>query len=121
MADDQPVRRRLNAEGDAERAEAFPEDAIATETTTLLNSETSSQTLRNGSPARSRRGRDTDDDDDYDDSPKHSLSAARAVALILSVWMLIFLQGSSLTPSPRPRRGAPSQQLIAEQPRTPRA
>ncbi|KAF6824019.1 MFS multidrug transporter [Colletotrichum plurivorum] len=119
MADDQHVRRRQNAEGDAERAEAFPDDAIATETTTLLNSETSSRTLRDGSPAGSRRSRDTDDD--CDDSPKHSISAARAVALMLSVWMLIFLQGSALIPSPRPRRASNTsgmtmtQSVIAEE------
>ncbi|KAF9882139.1 major facilitator superfamily transporter [Colletotrichum karsti] len=94
MADETPVRRRQNAEGDAD---ASSEDVIATETTTLLNSETSSRTLRNGSPAGSRRGRDSDDgdEDEDDDAPKQSIGTARAAVLMLSVWMLIFLQASN--------------------------
>ncbi|KAJ0158396.1 Vacuolar basic amino acid transporter 5 [Colletotrichum tanaceti] len=73
------------------------------ETTTLLNSETSSRTLRNGSSAGSRRDRGSgpdkgdseDDDDDDDEGPKQSISATRAGVLMLSTWVLIFLQASN--------------------------
>ncbi|KAI8174588.1 Efflux pump dotC [Colletotrichum sp. SAR 10_75] len=89
MADEAHVRRR---QGDVE---SLPDEAIATETTTLLNSETSSRTLRNGSPAGSSgRGRDSDGEEDQD-APKQSIGAARAVVLMVSVWMLIFLQASN--------------------------
>uniref|UniRef100_L2GAZ9 MFS multidrug transporter n=1 Tax=Colletotrichum fructicola (strain Nara gc5) TaxID=1213859 RepID=L2GAZ9_COLFN len=89
MADEAHVRRR---QGDVE---SLPDEAIATETTTLLNSETSSRTLRNGSPAGSSgRGRDSDGEEDHD-APKQHIGAARAVVLMISVWMLIFLQASN--------------------------
>lgn len=89
MADEAHVRRR---QGDVE---SLPDEAIATETTTLLNSETSSRTLRNGSPAGSSgRGRDSDGEEDQD-APKQPIGAARAVVLMISVWMLIFLQGKN--------------------------
>ncbi|KAK1731097.1 major facilitator superfamily transporter [Colletotrichum acutatum] len=86
-------QQHVASEADAERAgtSSFPEP---TETTTLLNSETSSRTLRNGSPAGSRQDRDSDDDND-DDGPKQSISKTRAGVLMLSTWILIFLQASN--------------------------
>nr|XP_036589320.1 MFS multidrug transporter [Colletotrichum truncatum]KAF6801325.1 MFS multidrug transporter [Colletotrichum truncatum] len=90
MAEEPQARRRQNADADSE---IIHEDVIPTETTTLLNSETSSRTLRDGSPAGSRR--DPGSDDEESDKPKQSISSARAFVLILSVWMLIFLQASN--------------------------
>ncbi|KAK1543350.1 major facilitator superfamily transporter [Colletotrichum paranaense] len=86
-------QQHVASEVDAERTgtSSFPD---ATETTTLLNSETSSRTLHNGSPAGSRRDRDSDDDND-DDGPKQSISKTRAGVLMLSTWILIFLQASN--------------------------
>ncbi|KAL2874356.1 hypothetical protein SGCOL_010437 [Colletotrichum sp. CLE4] len=89
-------QQHVASEADAERigTSSFPD---ATETTTLLNSETSSRTLHNGSPARSgsRQNRDSDEDNDDDDGPKQSISKTRAAVLMLSTWILIFLQASN--------------------------
>ncbi|KAL2758136.1 hypothetical protein ACRALDRAFT_2032915 [Sodiomyces alcalophilus JCM 7366] len=65
-------------------------DANPTETTTLLNSETSSGTFRDASPSE-RHG--------HDNSEGHEDSggAPRAIAIILSLWALIFLQASNMS------------------------
>ncbi|EFQ35016.1 major facilitator superfamily transporter [Colletotrichum graminicola] len=72
--------------------------AEATEATPLLNSGASSPTLRDGSlGGNSRRDRDSDVDVDEDDDagPKQSISVTRAGVLMLSTWILIFLQASN--------------------------
>ncbi|TDZ39840.1 Efflux pump dotC [Colletotrichum spinosum] len=91
MASEPPIRKTRNAGGDIE---AFSDDVVATETTKLLNSETSSRTLRNGSPAGRHRSRHSEGED-ADDAPKQSVGVARAVILMFSVWLLIFLQASN--------------------------
>ncbi|OHE95353.1 major facilitator superfamily transporter [Colletotrichum orchidophilum] len=91
-------RQHAASDDDAESERAGSTFPDATETTTLLNSETSSRTLRNGSPAGSRRDRgsdNNDDDNDDDDGAKQSISATRAAVLMLSTWILIFLQASN--------------------------
>ncbi|GJC98328.1 major facilitator superfamily transporter [Colletotrichum higginsianum] len=96
--------RQHVADNESKRADEEASFADATETTTLLNSETSSRTLRNGSSAGSRRDRgsspdkgdgEDDQDDDDDEGPKQSISATRAGVLMLSTWVLIFLQASN--------------------------
>ncbi|TQN69235.1 Efflux pump dotC, partial [Colletotrichum shisoi] len=104
------LRNRHVADNESKRADEEAPFADATETTTLLNSETSSRTLRNGSSAGSRRDRgsgpdkgdseddqddDDDDDNDDDEGPKQSISATRAGVLMLSTWVFIFLQASN--------------------------
>ncbi|KAK2004145.1 major facilitator superfamily transporter [Colletotrichum falcatum] len=71
--------------------------AEATETTSLLNPETSPRAPRDGSLRGNRRGRGSDFDDDNDDDagPKQSISVSRAGVLMLSTWILIFLQASN--------------------------
>ncbi|TDZ67262.1 Efflux pump dotC [Colletotrichum trifolii] len=91
MASEPPIRKTRNAGGDIE---AFSDDVVATETTKLLNSKTSSRTLRNGSPAGRHRSRHSEGED-ADDAPKQSVGVARAVILMFSVWLLIFLQASN--------------------------
>ncbi|ROT41436.1 MFS general substrate transporter [Sodiomyces alkalinus F11] len=66
-------------------------DAVPTETTTLLNSDTSSETLSHA-PSSKRRDSGADSGD-----PKHSVGTPRAVAIILSLWTLIFLQASNMS------------------------
>lgn len=98
MADEPHLRNRQYADGDTARAEAYPD---ATETTALLGSETSSQTLRDGSPAGSRRGRGSDEDSD---AATQHIGATKAAVLMFSTWILIFLQGQP-NPSPSPGKG----------------
>ncbi|EEY14354.1 conserved hypothetical protein [Verticillium alfalfae VaMs.102] len=73
---------------------ADDEETVATETTTLLNSETSSGTLSDGSASRPRPRRDSDADSN---APKQSVGTARAVAIIFSTWVLIFLTASNMS------------------------
>ncbi|GKT90815.1 major facilitator superfamily transporter [Colletotrichum tofieldiae] len=87
-------RNRLHAAGNEPGRAEEASVADATETTTLLNSETSSRTLRNGSPGGSCRDRDSDSEDD-DEGPRQSISVTRAGVLMLSTWILIFLQASN--------------------------
>ncbi|OLN85575.1 Vacuolar basic amino acid transporter 1 [Colletotrichum chlorophyti] len=93
MADGPHPSKRQYADGDAERADTLPE---TNETTPLLYSETSSRTLRNGSPVGSRQDRDSDADSDADsNAPNQSIGIPRAAVLMLSTWILIFLQASN--------------------------
>ncbi|GJC79344.1 efflux pump dotC [Colletotrichum liriopes] len=87
-------RNRQHAAGNEPGRAKEASVADATETTTLLNSETSSRTLRNGSPGGSCRDRDSDSEDD-DEGPRQSISVTRAGVLMLSTWILIFLQASN--------------------------
>ncbi|KAF3353489.1 Vacuolar basic amino acid transporter 1 like protein [Verticillium longisporum] len=73
---------------------AADEETIATETTSLLNSETSSRTLSDGSASRPQPRRDADADSN---APKQSVGTARAVAIIFSTWVLIFLTASNMS------------------------
>ncbi|KAK2044994.1 major facilitator superfamily transporter [Colletotrichum somersetense] len=100
MADEQaPHRQHAAGNGPGRAGEVSL--AEPTETTSLLNSETSSRTPRKGSLGGSRRGRDSEFDDNGNDDceddagPKQSLSATRAGVLMLSTWILIFLQASN--------------------------
>ncbi|KAK1966712.1 major facilitator superfamily transporter [Colletotrichum sublineola] len=89
-------RNRQHAADNEPRGAGGLSLAEATETTSLLNSETSSPSLRNGSLGGSRRDRDSDFEDDDDDAgPKQSIGVTRAGVLMLSTWILIFLQASN--------------------------
>lgn len=85
------------ARRDAANEQDDEDDTLPTETTTLLNSETSSGTLRDGSPS----GSGTRDSDATSHAPEQpSVSKVRAGCIMFSLWILIFLQGTYL-PTPK--------------------
>lgn len=82
------------ARHDAANEQDDEDDTMPTETTTLLNSETSSGTLRDGSPS----GSGTRDSDATSHAPEQpSVSKVRAGCIMFSLWILIFLQASNMS------------------------
>ena len=91
------TRRHNGVEEASDASEALAEGSP------LLRSRSTSPTLRNSSPARNgvdglgRLGRSVSSGTDSN-APRQRIGTGRAVVIILSVWVFIFLQGKSTYP-----------------------